>query len=50
VDKRTAAACLPQLLRFVVGSRRKREGKQQETAVREWLEQRVRAVPLQEAA
>jgi hypothetical protein len=41
-------ACLPQLLRFVVSSRRKRE--QQETAVRQWLEQRVRAVPLQDAA
>jgi len=40
--------CLPQLLRFVRSSRRKRE--QQETALRHWLEQRVRPLPLQEAA
>jgi hypothetical protein len=41
--------CLPQLLRLLVPSRRKR--RQQEADIREWLEQRLRAaLPLQEAA
>jgi DDE family transposase len=40
-------ACLPQLLRFLISSPRKRE--QQEAAIRQWLEQRIQPVPLQEA-
>src|SRR5262249_41545892 len=39
-------ACLPQLLRFVISSPRKRE--QQEAAIRQWLEQRVQPLPLLE--
>lgn len=40
-------ACLPQLLRFLISSPRKRE--QQEAAIRQWLEQRIQPVPLHEA-
>jgi hypothetical protein len=41
--------CLPQLVRFLVSSPRKR--RQQEADVREWLEERLRiATPLREAA
>lgn len=36
-------ACLPGLVRFLVGSRRKR--RQQEAEVRSWLEQRLRLAP-----
>jgi DDE family transposase len=42
-------ACLPQLMRFLVSSPRKR--RQQEADVREWLEERLRiATPLRQAA
>jgi hypothetical protein len=41
-------ACLPQLLRFLVSSPRKRQ--QQEAAIRRFLEQRLQPKPLQEAA
>jgi hypothetical protein len=41
-------ACLPQLVRFLVSSRRKR--RQQEADVRQWLEQRLCIAPLRAAA
>jgi len=41
-------ACLPQLLRFLLSSPRRRE--QQEAAIHQWLEQRVAPIPLQQAA